>query len=88
MPKKVLFSSKNCKNRQTLGDMFPELLASDGWGLRLQTPTPVILHCKFSSLHLPTKNRSFGIIQNTLFSCNYNGNAPGFWHRKIMLHFI
>jgi len=49
MPKNVLFSIKNCKNHQTLGDLPPDHLVSGGWGLRPQTPTSVILHCEFFS---------------------------------------
>jgi len=57
MPKNVLFSLKNCENRQALP------LDSGGWGLRPQTPTPVILHYKFCSLHMSTCSDSFGIDQ-------------------------
>jgi len=38
VPKNVLFSLKNCKNRQTLEAQPPDPRTSGGWGLRLQTP--------------------------------------------------
>jgi len=46
MPKNMLISLKNCKNRQTL------------WGAAVQTPISVILHCKFFFLHLPHKSQT------------------------------
>jgi len=54
MPKNVLFSLKNCKNRQTLRALLPD-------------PTSVILHCKFffctcpyaQTLLEPTSKRPF-----------------------------
>jgi len=67
MPKNVLFSLKNCKNRQMLGSLPPDPLASGGWGLRPQTPISVILHCKFFSLRLPTRSDSFLIDQKALY---------------------
>jgi len=60
MPKNMLFSLKNCKNRQMLGALPSDSLASGCWGLLPQTPTSVILLCKFFSLHLPTRSDSFG----------------------------
>jgi len=89
MPKNVLFSLKNCKNRQKTG---ADPLASGGWGIRPQTPTSVIQQCKFFSLHLPTKHkhRLFRNQLNDLLFLEllYSGNAPGFRRRKIMLHFV
>jgi len=57
--KNVLFSLKNCKNRQKLEALPPDPLASGGWEIRPQTPTSIILHCDFFSLHLLTKHRLF-----------------------------
>jgi len=76
MPINVLFSLKNCKNRQA-----PDPLASGSWELRLLTPASVILHCEFS-LHLPTNHRG---INHFLY---YSGSAPGIRRRKNMLHFV
>jgi len=66
MPKNVLFSLKNCKNRQTLMALPPDPLTSGGWEIRPQTPTLVIFHCKLFTLHLSTRIDSFGIDQKVL----------------------
>jgi len=38
MPKNMLFSLENCKNRQTSGALPPDPLSSGVWGLSLQNP--------------------------------------------------
>jgi len=83
MPKNVLFSLKNCKNRQKLGALPSYPLSSGGWGLRFHTPTLVILHIVNCSLCICLQSTdSFGINQKTLFSCNYSGSTTGFQCRK------
>jgi len=67
MPKNVLFLLKNCKNRLTLGGSAPRPLCLRRMGLRSQTSTSVILHCKVFSLQLPTRPHSFGIAQKALY---------------------
>jgi len=90
MPKNVLFSLKNCKNRQTLGALSPDPLCLRRLGA--PPPDPHINHltyCEYCSLCICLQSTdSFGINQKTLFSCNYSWSAPGFRRRKIMLHFV
>jgi len=90
MPKNVLFSLKNCKNRHTLEALPPEPLASGGWGLHPQTPTSVILHCKFFLSALAHTLRFFWNDQKGLVicSCNYSGSAPGFRRKKNYAVFL
>jgi len=76
MPKNLLISIKNYKNRQTLGR--PLCL----WRLGAPPPEPLISHPTLSIL-LPASIHKkhklfFGINQITLFSCNYSGSAPDF----------
>jgi len=89
MPKSILLSLKNCKNRQTLGALSPDHLASGGWKLSLKIPTSVILHCEFFSLHLLTNHRLFRNQTKTLFSCNYSGSAPDIrCRKKNLLYYV
>jgi len=75
MPKNVLISFKNCKNRQTLGS------APRPPCLRRRPPHQT-LWILLSSASALQSTDSFGIIQKILFSCNYSGSAPGFRLRK------
>jgi len=89
MPKNMLISLKNCKNRQRLGALPPDPLVSGGWGLRFQTPTSVILRCAFFSLHMPTKaKKSFGLNQTTYFLVIIAGVHQAFGVVKSMLYFV
>jgi len=58
------------------------------WGLCPKTPTSIILHCGFFSLHLPTKHGLFQNRPKVLFSCNYGGRHQAFGVEKIMLYFV
>jgi len=85
----VLFLLKNCKNRQTLGALSPEPLASGGWRFRPQDshishPTLRILLSasphKTQTLSESTKRPYFLIIKA--------GVNQTFGVEKIMLHFV
>jgi len=77
MSKNVLFSLKICKNRQTLGVLPPDPLASASGGSAPRPPhqSPYIVN---SSLCICSQITDFyGIKQKTLFSCNYSRSVPG-----------
>jgi len=80
----MLFSLENSKNRQTLGALQPDLLASGGCGLCAQTPTPLILHCEFFSLHLTPQSTTLSeSAKRPYFLLIIARCAPGF-RQKIL----
>jgi len=93
MPKTVLLSLKNGKNRQTLGALLPDLLASGGWGGRPPTPQTPIPPFLFFFLPLSPKlcpqiTDSFGINKAPYFLLIIAEVHQAYVVEKDMLYFV
>jgi len=82
MPKNVLISLKNCKNRQTLGLCSQTPLPPAAGGSAPRPPHQSSYIVNYSLCICPQKHRNFRIKPKYLFSCNYSGSVQDFRRSK------